>query len=110
MGTPTALRQKINKKGCTSPGKPVIASNANLLFREVKRLINEARECEHEAGKLLEQELPPGTIITFLCGNMKSNANGEVVSTEVHCYPEVTVKNLFTGKTRRIPLNAIKGI
>jgi hypothetical protein len=79
-------------------------------LRRVKTLIREAREKEKAAERLLASALPPGTQVTFCSGNMQKNSNAEVISTGVFHYPEVIIKNTFTGKTRRIPLDAIQGI
>jgi hypothetical protein len=79
------------------------------MFDDVNKLIEQARTCEQTAEQLLAEALPPGTVVTFRFGNMTTNGNGEVVRTEVFHYPEVTVKNLFTGKVRRVPLDAIQG-
>lgn len=79
-------------------------------LRRVKTLIKEAREKENAAERLLASALPPGTQVTFRYGNMQINSNAEVIRTSVFHYPEVVIKNTFTGKTRRVPLDAIQGV
>ncbi|MFA6054018.1 MAG: hypothetical protein WC769_01460 [Thermodesulfovibrionales bacterium] len=81
----------------------------NQELRMIKELIEEAREKEKRAEHLLSLALPPGTLVTFRFGNMQVNGNAEVIGTRVFHYPEVTIKNSFTGKTRTVPLDAING-
>jgi hypothetical protein len=80
------------------------------MFKKVKKLIEKARKCEREADALLKELLPEGTEVRFLYGNMRIEATAKVVYAEVFRYPEVLLKNLETGKRRRVPLSAIMSV
>lgn len=58
----------------------------------------------------IRENLPPGTIVIFRHGQMDAN-QGEVIRVEWYVnHARITLRNIDTGKERRVPLDSILGV